>query len=359
MIYRNFLFKSLAITFILLYLVAGLNFLVDPLQFYRQAALYRPAFSIEQRYQNPGLVRNYSYDTIIIGSSMTENFVPAYVNKKLGVKSLKLSMSGASTREENLIVQLALNTGKVKNVLWGLDYESLKGLNDRVTNEDVSFPYYLYDQNDYNDLPYLLSISTLKSSAMALRNNYQQLPIANPDLDYLNNWNSSSKFGRDGLMKMWQDEQTKKKTGVKIYDKMDGSFAAMQASFDQNILPLIKDNPEVNFVIYYPPYSILRHRSIFEEDPQLIYSELQMKRYIYTQLNNYTNIRIYDFQGDKSLNTRLDKYKDYSHHSQEFNEIIIDSIARKDKRYLVTPWNMETMLYDLKTQVETIDIGKL
>jgi len=359
MIYRNFLFKSLTITMILLSLVAGLNFLVDPLQFYRQAAFYRPDFSIEQRYQNPGLARNYSYDTIIIGSSMTENFVPAYVDAKLAVKSLKLSMSGASAREEKLIIQTALHTGQVKNVLWGLDYGSLKGSSDRVRNEDFPFPYYLYDQYSYNDLPYLLSISTLKSSTIALRNHYQHRPPTNPDLEYLNNWNSWSIFGRDILMKMWQDEQTKKNAGVQLYDNVDGSFQAMQASFDQNILPLIRQNPEVNFLIYYPPYSILRYRSIFDEDPELFYSELQMKRYIFTQLNNYTNIRVYDFQSDRILNTRLDKYKDYSHHSQEFNEYIIDSIARKDKRYLVTPWNLETMLYDLKNQVETLDIGKL
>ncbi len=359
MVYRNFLIKSLAITFILLSLVVGFNLMVDPFQFYRQAAFYRPSFSTEQRYQNPGLARNFSYDTIIIGSSMTENFVPSYVDEKLGIKSLKLSMSGASAREENLIVQLAINTGQVKNILWGLDYGSLKGAPNRVRDEDVPFPYYFYDQNPYNDLPYLVSISTLKSSIIAIRNPYQPGLLLNADLEYLNNWNAWSKFGRDGLMKMWQDEQMKKNAGVKLYDNMDGSFPAMRASFDQNILPLIRQNPEVNFVIYYPPYSILRYRSIFEEDPALFYSELQIKRCIYTQLNNYTNIRIYDFQSDSSLNTRLEKYKDYSHHSQEFNEYIIDSIARKDKRYLVTPWNLETMLDDLKTQVETLDIGKL
>lgn len=66
-----------------------------------------------------------------------------------------------------------------------------------------------------------------------------------------------------------------------------------------------------------------------------------------------------DFQSDKTLNTNLAKYKDFSHHSQEFNEYTIDAIARKDKTYLVTPWNMETMLDDLKTQVEALDVSKL
>jgi len=358
MIYRNFLFKTLIITLILLSLIAGFNYLVDPLQFYRKAAFYQPSFSIEQRYQNPGLARNYSYDTIIIGSSMTENFVPSYVDKQLGVRSLKLSMSGASAREENLIIQAALNTGKVKNILWGLDYGSLKGAADRVRNEDTPFPYYLYDQHMYNDLPYLLSITTLQSSTTVLREHYQKTPPENANLEYLNNWGSWSKFDRDVLVKMWQDEQENRKAGVKLYDKVDGSSAAMQASFDQNILPLIKQNSDVNFIIYYPPYSVLRYRSIYDENPELFYSELQLKRYVFAQLKDCANVKIYDFESDKSLSFNLDKYKDYSHHSQEYNEYIINSIARQDKKYLVTPQNIDLMLSDLKTQVETLDTSK-
>jgi len=359
MTYGKFIWKTLAITILMLAIVAGFNFLVDPLQFYRQAAFYQPSFSTEQRYQNPGLAKNFAYDTIIIGSSMTENFVPSYLNEKLGGKALKLSMSGASAYEENLIVQLALKTGQVKNILWGLDYASLKGSPDRVRNEDVPFPFYLYDQNSANDLSYLLSITTLETSTADLINLLESRPPANSNLEHLNNWSSWFSYGRDIMLKLWQEDQSKRKSGIKQYDKIDSSFPAMQLSFNMNILPLIKDNPDVNFIIYYPPYSILRYRSIYEEDPSQFFSELQIKRYIFTCLEGTNNVILYDFQSDKNLNTMLSHYKDFSHHSQAFNDFIIDSIARNDSRYRVAPWNLETMLSDLKEQVETLDVTKL
>jgi len=359
MTYGKFIWKTLAITIIMLTLTASFNFLVDPLQFYRQAAFYRPSFSTEQRYQNPGLAKNFSYDTIIIGSSMTENFVPSYLNEKLGGNALKLSMSGASAYEENLIVQVALKTGQVENILWGLDYASLKGASDRVRNEDVPFPFYLYDQYSVNDLAYLLSITTLESSSIDLFNNIRNRPPANADLERLNNWSSWFSYDRDIMLKLWREDQAKRKAGIKQYDKTDGSFPAMQLSFNTNILPLIKNNPQVNFIIYYPPYSILRYRSIYEEDPAQFFSELQVKRYIFTCLEGSDNVILYDFQSDKNLITMLSHYKDFSHHSQAFNEFIIDSIARNDVRYRVTPWNLETMLSDLKEQVETLDTAKL
>ena len=101
--------------------VALLTSIIDPLQFYHKATWYSPVFSTEQRYQNPGLARNYDYDTIIIGTSMTENFIPAEVDKALGGKTLKLSIRGSTADEHFKIASLALQTGKVKKVLWGLD----------------------------------------------------------------------------------------------------------------------------------------------------------------------------------------------------------------------------------------------
>ena len=70
---RNFIFLSV-IPFLLLF---AFNFTVDPLQFYRPASFYEPYYSMQQRYQNPGLARNFPYDTVIIGASMSENFVPS------------------------------------------------------------------------------------------------------------------------------------------------------------------------------------------------------------------------------------------------------------------------------------------
>lgn len=357
--YRNFLFKSLVTTLTLLTLVAGLNFLFDPLQFYRKAAFYQPAFSKEQRYQNPGLARNYDYNTIIIGTSMTENFVPSYVDKTLGVKTIKLSMSAATAREENLIMQVALRTGRIQNVIIGLDFGSLRGPVNQVETSSGPFPYYLYDQHFYNDLPYLLSITTLESSYNILRNSYYHITPEHSDLVMINNWNSSYVYGSQVLEKIWQDEQIAKKEGTKKYDQMDFSLASMQSNFDQNILPVIKQNTQVNFIIFYPPYSVLRYRSIYEENPESFYNEMQIKRYVFDQVKHCPNVFLYDFQADQNLTFNLDKYKDYAHHSQEYNEYVIEAIARQDIRYLVTSQNVNSLLDKLTMQVENLDVNKL
>lgn len=350
--YRNFFFKTLLFTAMLLFIVAAVNYRVDPLQFYRQASFYPPSFSTEQRYQNPGLARNYKYDTIILGSSMVENFVPSYVNKQLGVESLKLAMSGASAHEENLLADIAIRTGQVKTVIWGLDYGSLKGAPDRVGNEYSSFPGYLYDRNPFNDYRYLISLSTLESSYNILYGLYRHQP-ATTGLDYLNNWNSQAAYGRDVLQKLWREDQQNKQKGIKIYNQIDPSFKAMQLSFDHNILPIIRQNPNIQFIIYYPPYSILRYLSMYQEDKSLFYDEMRIKEYVFEQLCQYENVAIYDFQSDKNLTFNLDNYKDFSHHSQEYNEYIVKAIARRDPRYMVNANNLRLMINHLTEQVRT------
>lgn len=350
--YKSFLFKILICSILLLGLVVLLNYVVDPLQFYRKASFYTPTFSPEQRYQNPGLARNYEYDTIIIGSSMTENFVPSYIDEKLGVKTLKLSMSGASAREEKLMAEVAIRTGRVKNVIWGLDYGSLKGSPDRVGNEFSAFPDYLYDEYYYNDFLYLVSLSTLESSGEILYKHYTHQEEA-IDLNYLYNWNNQFTYGKDVMQKLWEEDQKNKEKGIKQYDKIDPSFAAMKANFDENVLPVIRDNPDINFVIYYPPYSILRYVSMYQEDKTLFYDEMKVKEYIFKQLQSFANVSLYDFQSDKNLTHNLDKYKDFSHHSQEYNEYIIDAVKNKDTRYLVTSENYLDKVKELIAQIKS------
>lgn len=125
---RRMILQFFILSVVFAVLVGGLTYVLDPLQYYRKSTWYSPVFTSEQRYQNPGLVRNYSYDTIILGTSMTENFLPSVVGEALGGQAIKLSMRGSTADEQYKIASLALETGKVKKVLWGLDYFALKDL---------------------------------------------------------------------------------------------------------------------------------------------------------------------------------------------------------------------------------------
>ena len=97
--YRRFLAAFLFSLCSLLGATAGVNYVVDPLHYYRGLTAINPVFlgSALQRYLNVGLARNFSYDTVVIGSSLTENFLPSHLHKSWGVRAMNLSISGSSS----------------------------------------------------------------------------------------------------------------------------------------------------------------------------------------------------------------------------------------------------------------------
>lgn len=55
--------------------LCALVIFVDPFQIYRLATRYIPPIdNTTQVYSNAGIVRNYAYDSAIVGTSVTENF---------------------------------------------------------------------------------------------------------------------------------------------------------------------------------------------------------------------------------------------------------------------------------------------
>lgn len=47
-----------------------------------------------QAYQNPGIARNFDYDSLIVGSSMTEFLLPSLFEEEYGCNAVKVSYRG-------------------------------------------------------------------------------------------------------------------------------------------------------------------------------------------------------------------------------------------------------------------------
>lgn len=335
----------LSLTLLLMGALMGINYLVDPLQYFRKAE-YQPMFSSQQRYQNPGLARNYDYDTIIIGSSMTENFLPSYVDKKLGGKTLKLSMSGATAREQYMIAKLAIDTGKVKHVIWGVDYFALRGEPDRVRDEYGPFPAYFYDNNPLNEWRYLLNVDTTFDSMKILGAQAGLYRLPAQDLNTLNTWTHYT-FSKQVVMNEWNKVKSSQPVTPSEYE-----FQNIRHNLDRNLIPLIKAHPEIEFTLFYPPYSILQHRFFYEKGKALFENELAAKEYLYEQVGSWKHVKIYDLQQESTITFNLDNYKDLAHHSMAINEYIIDCIAAD--KYRVTAANLDNSAKELRKQVETL-----
>ena len=72
--YRKFLKNFAAVSVILLILAAGLVVLFDPFFHYHEPVGPLKAVLTKKEYQSIGTIRNFSYDSLIMGSSTAESF---------------------------------------------------------------------------------------------------------------------------------------------------------------------------------------------------------------------------------------------------------------------------------------------
>ena len=104
----------------------------------------------------------------------------------------------------------------------------------------------------------------------------------------------------------------------------------MQKNVDVNLVPIVKNHPETTFYIFYPPYSILTFKDMAKQD--WLKTTQLFKQYVFSQLQHYPNVKIYDFQASKEVTCDLDNYRDMTHYHQRINTWMLQQM--KDEQYL-------------------------
>jgi len=334
---KKFIIVSLSISLVTVSSLTLINFLIDPFQIYRKAQFHQTLF-MKERYLNAGLIKSFDYDSIVIGSSMTQNFIISDISTLAGFqKPIKLSTSGGSVLEEMTIINHALEIGKTKNILFGFDIFSL-------ISQRYELPIHLYDMNYLNDYKYLVNFDTFKRSFL-----YPILPYAIPkshprkDFNKMYQWQHSEEnnFGKDKVIAQFKNQKPDKN-----FDAKDYKFEKLKNSFDFNILSIIKKHPEVDFIIFYPPYSIITYQDW--KNKKILADILLFKKYALVELNKLSNAKLYDFQSAKVVTHNLDNYKDYGHYHQKINTWMIDKI--KHNEYRVTEKNVDEINNELLLQ---------
>ena len=74
---------------------------IDPL-FHYHAPLGNYEYPLHnERYQNDGITRNFTYDSIITGSSMAQNFMTSEADEIFNANFIRVSFSGGYYKEVN------------------------------------------------------------------------------------------------------------------------------------------------------------------------------------------------------------------------------------------------------------------
>ena len=141
-LYRRWIVGTILLGAIVFILLASITIYIDPL-FHFHAPLDKYEYIINlQRYQNDGILRNFEYDSIITGTSMTENFMTSEADKLFQAKFIKVPFSGAPYKEIDQNLRRAYEAGKnIRYVIRCLDYSFLVCDKD-YWREDVTYPFY-------------------------------------------------------------------------------------------------------------------------------------------------------------------------------------------------------------------------
>lgn len=293
------------------------NYVVDPLQFYRRAS-YKPLWSSEQRYQNPGLAKNYDYDTVLLGTSTIENIMPPQVDEILGGRSLKLAMSGGTLYEEKQLLEAALRTGKVKQVVWFLDLMALGGPVERTEGGPDGFPAYLYSDNAaYASLRYLLDPYTNRQTLRVLARELRLRAEPTPPLVMLNTWQWKAVFGPAEVERYYQKAVNQDFKDVpqvkKFYQPSFYEAQRMQENLEQNLFFLVRKHPEVQFKVVWQPVTKQFLQGLSRQDPGFLEAVHVAQGGMEKEKLNLPNMQAVNLLEEESLQQER-FYKDLVHY---------------------------------------------
>ena len=105
--YQKFIRRFFLAAAILLLAAAGLVFVFDPFFHYHEPLGPLKAVLTKKEYQVPGTLRNFSYDSVLVGSSTAENFNNRWFDEAFGTQSVKAIKSSGVTAQLDYYVRMA------------------------------------------------------------------------------------------------------------------------------------------------------------------------------------------------------------------------------------------------------------
>ena len=306
-------------------LLGSLVVYVDPYFHYHAPIAGKNYIMKEQRYLNDGIVKNFDYDAAIVGSSMTECFRTSVMDSLFGTKGVKVPFSGGSYKEVGDLTKVACENNKnLKMVIRGLDCNRFFNDKDERDYEEDSYPTYLYDNKRLNDVKYIFSKNAIIDSMLILIGRGE---ASHPSsFDSYSNWNSDYPFGKDVILASYnRDSVIPAETQNLLTDE---EKAKIDGNIKQNVTDIADAYPDVDFYIYYTPYSIY-YLDFYLRSGDLK-KQIDAEKYITSLLLEHENIHVYSFYMKHELIEDPDNYKDLAHHGQAASDMILEWIHEKE-----------------------------
>lgn len=310
---KKWVMTFLVVVLIMLLGAGSVTVVIDPYFHYHKPLPGLQYVIKNQRYVNNGIVKHFDYDAVITGTSMTENFKASEFDEIFGVNSVKVPFSGSSYREINDNLKTAVSHNpNIRIILRGLDFDGFFDPADKLNYEADSYPWYLYDDFPVNDAGYVFNKEILLDDTWRVLM-YTREGGTTTDFDTYSNWMEGRTFGKAALDEVYiRPEKSPGKINI-----TDEDYKNITENITQNVTDLANENPQIEFYLFFAPYSI--YYWDYMNQVGAVERQLEAEKYVIELLLKCDNIHLFSFFTEYDMICDLDIYKDLRHYREEIN----------------------------------------
>lgn len=313
---KKFILSLVISTLVFLGLIIALVVWIDPFFHYHAPLSWFPYKVDNQLSANAGMAKNFEYDGILTGSSMVSNFDLKGFEENLGQTIVKLNYNGAAPKDiSNILEYVFEEKGTTSVVYYGLDVYGYG-----VDTEAVKYPFpkYLYNNNIFDDVSYVFNKDVLVDYIIEpFTWPSEKTELSEVYIMGYEDW----QYSRENVLQYYTLEEVKELDDNSYNTFMEYSLL----NLEKNLLPYIENHPETEFVIFYPPYSILYWYTRMCEGRLELLEEQYLT--ITERLLSYDNVRVFNFCGMEDTITDLSNYVDFNHQHRRVNDYIMTCFA--------------------------------
>lgn len=318
--------------------VALLVWFFDPFYQYHGPFLGMRAVLYDRDNQMPGTVRNFEYDSVLMGSSVAENFDTGFVDQAYGCNTLKVIRASGSAADLLYYLEMAQERHDLKNIFWCLDIFALDASTE-ITLDGEGVPRYLHTASVLDDIPYVYNKEIILEKIPTMLA-FSHLGRNTGGNAY--NWSEGKKFSAGQAMCAYDRLSV---TPDMMLDNVD--FTDEIPTITENLRRIktqISEHPKTKYIFLLPPYSMLWWDSAY------VNGQLEKQFYIldriFSELSACENVEIYFFQDEEDIVCDLDNYMDMVHYSPEVNQYMLEQMAAGNNR--VTAENREEKIAGMR-----------
>ena len=312
-------------------LPALITYLFDPFYQYHKPFFHLDASLHDRDNQVVGTIRTFDYDSVLLGSSVAENFDSTFIDNQYNCNTLKITRASGSVADLMYYLEMAHENRDIKNVFWCMDIFAMTASTE-VTLYDDSIPRYLHTETVLDDITYLYNKDIL----------FEEIPlsIANSFLKRgtggnAYNWASDKTFSPAQAMYAYQ-----KPTTVLPANEVSDSSKELIEKNAAMAIEEITSHPETEYTIIFPPYSLLWWDCGYANGLSNEY--FCVLETLLPKLLECENVTVYYFQSEKDIVCNLNYYMDMIHYSPAINQYMLNCMAEGKKQ--VTTQNLDEVL---------------